>query len=189
MDGELTVRHGEHGSEWVIVRPTSVWGPWFIHSYKKFFQMVSRGLYAHIQKAADITKPITYVGNAAYMMESLLTAPGNHVASQTFYLGDYPECTVRQWAEAVRRETGARWIPTVPYGVLKVAALVGDGFKKLGWHAFRSRHSASAISSPDALSHRKDQGRRWALPYTLAEGVRETVSWMCDHGFLPARRR
>lgn len=189
VDGELIVRRGEHGSEWVIVRPTSVWGPWFEHSYKKFFQMVARGLYAHIQKAADITKPITFVGNAAYMMENLLTAPSNRVASQTFYLGDLPECTVRQWAETVREETGARWIPTVPYGLLKIVALVGDGFKLVGWHGFPL--TSFRLGNLVTGAHYPVEKTRDAvgpLPFTLQDGVRETVSWMRDQGFLPTKR-
>lgn len=190
VDGELIVRRSEHGSEWVIVRPTSVWGPWFEHSYKKFFQMVSRGIYVHIRKAADIVKPITYVGNASYMMETLLTAPSNRVASQTFYLGDYPECTVRQWGETVRRETGARWIPTLPYLPLKLAALFGDGLKLLGMHgfpltSFRLKNLMTGAHYPIG----KTQDAVGPLPYTLADGVRETVRWMRDQGFLPASRR
>ncbi|HEU4551130.1 MAG TPA: NAD(P)-dependent oxidoreductase [Rhizomicrobium sp.] len=190
VDGELIVRHSDHGSEWVIVRPTSVWGPWFEHSYKKFFQIVSRGLYVHIQKAANIIKPITYVGNAAFMMETLLIASGNRVASQTFYLGDYPESTVRQWAETVRRETGTRWIPTMPYVLLKLLALVGDGVKLLGWHGFPlTSFRLSNLVTGAHYPIEKTQDAVGPLPYALADGVRETVHWMRNQNLLPASRR
>ena len=32
---------------WTIVRPTSLWGPWFSVPYKKFFDAVARRMYLH----------------------------------------------------------------------------------------------------------------------------------------------
>ena len=134
MLGEQIVRGWAPAScEWVIVRPTSVWGPWFEHSYKKFFQMISRGLYVQIGGMADLVKPITFVGNTAFMLEKLLTAPREAVSAKTFYLADYPQVSVAEWAAAIRASLNAPRIRTVPYGVLHAAARIGDLLKKFGW--------------------------------------------------------
>ena len=37
--GEKLVRESETNCAWVIVRPTSIWGPWFEHSYRSFFKI------------------------------------------------------------------------------------------------------------------------------------------------------
>jgi GlcNAc-P-P-Und epimerase len=42
--GEKLVRDSNMKCSWVIVRPTSVWGPWFEHAYRTFFRLVDRRL-------------------------------------------------------------------------------------------------------------------------------------------------
>ena len=69
--GEKLMRKSEISCDWVIVRPTSIWGPWFEHSYKTFFQVLNRGWY--VQPGAEpITKPLGYVGNTVHMMKKIL---------------------------------------------------------------------------------------------------------------------
>ena len=40
--GEKLVQESEINCDWVIVRPTSIWGPWFEHS-SDFFKVIDRG--------------------------------------------------------------------------------------------------------------------------------------------------
>ena len=45
--GEKIVRESKLNSEWTIIRPTSIWGPWFDYSYRTFFKIVDKNKYMH----------------------------------------------------------------------------------------------------------------------------------------------
>ena len=45
--GERIVRESSLTVPWTIVRPTSIWGPWFDIPYRSFFDTVHKGLYFH----------------------------------------------------------------------------------------------------------------------------------------------
>jgi nucleoside-diphosphate-sugar epimerase len=186
VEGEKVVRrHAADAGEWAIVRPTSVWGPWFEYSYRKFFQLVSRGLYIHIAGAKDLVKPITFVGNAVYMFEKLLTGGSNAVASRTFYFADYPETTVGNWGDTVQRRLGVRKIPTLPLWPLRIAARAGDALKRLGWKdppltSFRLGNLLSGGHYP--IDNTRDVVG--PLPFSLDESVDQTVAWMKEQGLI-----
>ena len=48
--------------DWAIIRPTSIWGPWFSVPYRNFFEMIISKKYFHIGDEA-CTKTYGYVGN------------------------------------------------------------------------------------------------------------------------------
>jgi len=177
--GELTVRQAANlPYSWTIVRPTSVWGPWFEHSYKTFFKMIDKGFYFH-QGRWDIVKPIVYVGNAVYMMFKLLLDDSGETGGKTYYLADYPVYTVREWADSIQRELGKSKIKTVPLPILRVVALMGDGLKFAGWSdppltSFRLNNMFTGGLYPTE----KTQAFVGDLPYSLEDGVRQTVKWM-----------
>ena len=56
---------GEFGATWVIIRPISIWGPWFDIPYKNFFETIKKGLYVH---TAGVTtyKQWGFVLNSVY---------------------------------------------------------------------------------------------------------------------------
>ncbi|HEY4942155.1 MAG TPA: NAD(P)-dependent oxidoreductase [Rhizomicrobium sp.] len=185
VEGEKIVRGRSGFGEWVIVRPTSVWGPWFEHSYKTFFKMVQRNLYVHIRGGKDLIKPITFVGNTAYMFEKILTSGSNLVASQTFYLGDYPATTVGGWADTVQRALKSRPILTLPLWPLRMAAAAGDVLKRLGYKdpplsSFRLQNLMTGGDYP----LEKTQLVVGPLPFSLGDGVAQTVRWMRERGEL-----
>jgi nucleoside-diphosphate-sugar epimerase len=177
-EGERLVRAGKTPGEWVIVRPTSIWGPWFDVPYKHFFLSIARGAYVH-PAGCNPRKSFGYVGNTVHQLEAILTAPPQVVERTTIYLCDYPPLELREWAEMIREHLGARRIRTVPYGMLRVAALAGDvldavGVERVPLTSFRlanlvteMRHDTEAlerISGP--LSH------------SVEEGVAATVAWL-----------
>jgi len=180
VDGELRVRKADGTfGEWVIIRPSSVWGPWFELSYKMFFQLIARGLYVNIAGIGDAVKPVTYVGNAVYMIEKLLLAEPDKVVGQTFYLGDYPQITIRKWAEAIREELKKPRIPTVPMWLVRLSAKVGDVLVKLGWrNAPMTTFRLTNIQTGGLYPIDKTGAVVGPLPYTLEDGVRLTVQWM-----------
>lgn len=181
--GEWAVRQAEDlPYSWTIVRPTSVWGSWFEHSYKTFFKMIDKCLYFHPGRQ-DILKPIIYVGNAVYIMFKMLLDDSDETDGETYYLADYPVYTVREWADTIQREMGKAKIKTVPLSILRVVALLGDGLKSVGWSdppltSFRLSNMLTGGLYPTE----KTKDFVGKLPYSLEDGVRQTVRWMRSQG-------
>jgi GlcNAc-P-P-Und epimerase len=174
--GEQIVREADHRYEWMIVRPTSIWGPWFAVPYRDFFDTVAHGRYFHIRSRA-VKKSFGYVGNTVYELERLAYAPDP--LGRTFYLGDYPPTDLREMATLIQRNTKARDIRTIPLWPLKLAARAGDLLQRAGWSeppltSFRLNNLLTEM----VYDLKPLQDAVGPLPYSLGEGVRETVSWM-----------
>lgn len=187
---EDLVRRWGGFEEWVIVRPTGIWGPWFGVPYKTFFEVIARGLYFNPGRY-DPAKSFGYVGNTVYQLRRLIEAPSERVNRKTLYLCDYDPVHVRAWAELIRSEFGQRKIWTMPSPFLRLAAAGGDLCKVLGWSdppitTFRlSNLIADMVYETAELEEICG-----ALPFTLEDAVRETVGWMSTGGkVLPGTER
>lgn len=168
---------------WVIVRPASIWGPWFGEPYRDFFEAVRRRRYVHPGRRR-ITKALGYVGNSVVQIQALLDDRTGALDGSTVYLCDNPPHTVGEWADEVARAWGVRLPPTVPVPVLRAGAMVGDLLGRTG-----------VMASPPLTTFRLENmltGSRFdttwldsltgPLPFTMGEGVAETVAWMRAQG-------
>ena len=177
--GEKLVRGHRHGAyEWLMVRPTSIWGPWFHVPYRNFFDAIRRGHYIH-PRGQRILKSFGFVGNSIHQLSRLMQAPASAVHEKMFYLADHEPIEVRQWGELIRREFAAPPIRDVPMGVMQGLAKVGDGLSALGWKnvpltSFRLDNlTTEMLHDTDNL-----QAVCGDLPYTAEQGVPITVAWM-----------
>jgi nucleoside-diphosphate-sugar epimerase len=182
--GEKLVRESKMKCSWVIVRPTSIWGPWFEHSYRTFFQVINRGLYFQ-PGSIPIVKPLSFVGNTVHMIQTLLMYPDDSVDKNTYYLGDYPENSIQVWADLIRKNLGKGKTPVFPIFFMKLLALIGDIFKNLGWAdppitTFRLNNMLTGTHYPIE----KIQEVVGSLPHTLGNGVHLTLCWMYDQKLI-----
>jgi GlcNAc-P-P-Und epimerase len=177
---EQVVREAPWGDkQWCIVRPTSIWGPWFDIPYKGFFQAVMRRHYFHLGNI-DPQRFFGYVGNAVHQMAVLLGASEQLFHRQTYYLADYEAVTVRAWAEEIADQLGHRRISTLPEVVVRGLALAGDLLKVLGVRnpplsSFRLSNMRQDTTGFDLTSLAQLTG---PLPFTLADGVAATTAWL-----------
>lgn len=184
VEGELIVRNAARRipCPWLIVRPTSIWGPWFDVPYKTFFRSVARGVYLHPGET-KIAKSFGFVGNTVYEIDRLLQATPSVISGKTVFLADYPPIDVLEMAELIRDALDAPRIHKVDVRVLRALAAVGDSAQKVGWR------------NPPLTSFRLDnlmtdmvydleQLEEWVgeLPYSLSEGVDITARWLKAHG-------
>ncbi len=116
--------------DYFIVRPTSIWGPWFDKPYKDFFDMVLAGRFLRIYKRS-CSKTYGYVENSVNQIISLLLLE-NIEKGSLYYVGDAPAVNVNDWSIEISSIAGVRPPFLVPYSMLKFAALIGDVLKKLG---------------------------------------------------------
>jgi nucleoside-diphosphate-sugar epimerase len=182
MRGEAIVRGRHPNYFWSIVRPTSIWGPWFEAPYRQFFRTVARRLYRH-PGLRPIEKALGFVGNTVWQLYRLLTAPPAAVKGRTFYLSDYRRLTTWDWASLIAREYGTAPIRPMPLPLLRTVGFGGDVARFLGMKhppltSFRLRNMLTA-SRFDLSGTENISG---PLPFTTEEGVKQTVSWLASEG-------
>ena len=162
----------------IIVRPTSIWGPWFEIPYRDFFLSIASGRYVH-PGFSEIYKSFGFVGNTIYQLTKLAEAPNDLVNHKIFYLADHCPISVHDMANTIQRTLGVRRIRTIPVAMLRPIAWIGDCLRVLGWHnppltSFRLRNLLTPMVYD--LDNLKDIAGE--LPYSMEEGVKITINWL-----------
>ena len=182
--GEEIVRSAELSCEWAIVRPTSIWGPWFDYSYKEFFKTIDRNRYVHIGKD-EFQKPASFVGNTVHMLLKILLGDNPKINKSTFYLADYPWYSTKKWANTIQKTLNSKPIKTAPLWFLKLLAIFGDIIKKMLKYdppltSFRLNNILTGGKYP--IENTKQICGK--LPYNLEEAVFITSQWMFENNLL-----
>ena len=190
--GEHIVRNSNGiPCSWLIVRPTSIWGPWFDIPYKTFFITVARGVYFH-PGTRVIHKSFGYMGNTVHQLHRLMDAKDEIVAGKTFFLQDYPPTNLSELANCIQETMGARKIRSAPLIALRFAAIAGDALKAVGWkNPPITRFRLNNLLTDMTYDSRALEAIVGPLPYSMQRGVIDTVAWMCrydDVRNLPACR-
>lgn len=179
VKGEELVRNDIRGAfPWVIVRPTSVWGPWFDVPYKNFFTAIEKNIYFH-PKGCEIKRSYGFIFNAIFQLSKIASCPIEQVDTKTHYLADYEPLEISIWSEMIQREFGARKIVSLPVGILRSGALMGDFLKMIGYKnppitSFRLNNMlTNAVFDMNQLKEICGD-----LPFSVEEGVKLTVDWM-----------
>lgn len=169
---------------WSIVRPTSIWGPWFAVPYRQFFQRIAKGQYFHPGK--DRTRrSFGYVGNTVHELDRLMFSNDGRIQGRTFTVSDYEPLIIRDWADCIQAILGAPPIRTAPLAVLRLLARAGDAARNVGFRnpplsTFRLNNLLTNATY-DIEPLKEVVG---PLPFSAEEGVKQTVSWMRQHGYL-----
>lgn len=179
--GEKIVRDAQGlPGTWCIIRPTSIWGPWYGTDYTRFFVAVSKGWYFHPGRI-DPPKLFGFVKNVAFQIDKLLFAEEDEtIHGKVFYLADYYPMAIRRWAETIAEKVGGRRIRTVPGPVMRAAARTGDmlhacGLRRFPMSSFRLRNMWTDTTGVPIDPIEKITGE---LPYTLDDGVEATIAWL-----------
>jgi nucleoside-diphosphate-sugar epimerase len=181
---ERVIHEAHLPAEWLIVRPTSIWGPWFGEPYRNFFDIVMKGRFLHPGNRA-CTKTYGFVGNSVRQIEALITAPKELVQGKTFYLGDSPPLNISRWADQIRVACHDRVNNHLPYCAFSALGLIGDFLKLAGikfpMTSFRLRNMTT--NNEHDLRHLEAVAGK---PHFNAEdGIRMTLEWLAS----PASQR
>jgi nucleoside-diphosphate-sugar epimerase len=179
--GERIVRAEAEDFPWVIVRPTSIWGPWFGSPYRDFFTAVSRNLYVH-PRGCRIKRNYGFVLNSVAQMSALAASGGGGLLGRTVYLADYVPIELKDWADRIQRALGVRPVRELPLWVFKTAAKGGDLLKKLGYgippmSSYRLNNMLTEMTHDTAPL----QSVLPTLPYSLDQAIRITSDWLARH--------
>lgn len=184
--GEKVVRERdlEIPCPWIIVRPTSIWGPWFDAPYKNFFLSIARGYYVN-PRVKCIQKSFGFVGNTIFQLRKMMESNAQEIYKKTIYLGDYPPVDVIKMSQEIQGALNARPIISVPVTCLKVMALVGDFLKLIGYKnppltSFRLNN----LLTPMLHDLAPLEAVVGDLPYSMHNGVNITVDWLRTEGVV-----
>ncbi|MDB5957085.1 NAD(P)-dependent oxidoreductase [Ramlibacter sp.] len=161
---------------WVIIRPTNIWGAWHRRYPSEFWAILSRKLYLH-PGFKPVTRAYGYVGNVVQQVAALIDAPAEKVNGQVFYVGDEP-IDLYQWVNGFSMAQIGSPVRRVPRAFIRGLALVGDAFKlvHLKFPITGSRYKSMTHSN--YISIKKTTDVCGVPPYSLSDGIRETVEWM-----------
>lgn len=180
VETEKNVWKNQPLCDWCIIRPTSIWGPWFGVPYRNFFDMVIHKMYFHIGKK-KCYKTYGYIGNALYQIEKLLFSNTTFEDNKIFYIGDDPAYELNEWADEIASEMGFK-VPTMPIWLVKMLAKFGDFlsvFKiKFPMQSFRFENMTN-----DGISDMRNTFQIVPeMPYTRKEGIKKTLEWIRSNG-------
>lgn len=164
---------------WVIVRPTSIWGPWFGVPYRNFFDAVLSRRYLH-PNARQIRKSFGFVGNTVHQLLALMRAPDAAVLGRAFFLADPVPIEVGSFADAIAAAAGTQRPHRVPTTLLRCAAWSGDLLR-----------ACRALRNPPLTSFRLDNlltdmvydvtptiEVTGQVPFEQAHGIATTLTWL-----------
>lgn len=176
VETERQVWKNKPACDWAIIRPTSIWGPWFGVPYRNFFDMVIAHRYFHVGDRG-CTKTYGYVGNSIYQIEKILFSDTSDEKHKVFYIGDNPPTNIEEWGDEIAGELGYRIIK-MPYFVIKCAAIVGDCLRKININfpmtSFRLRNmTTNNIINLEDTYHLAPNP-----PYSRIDGIKKTLMWL-----------
>lgn len=176
VETERRIKERNPEYTWSIIRPTSIWGPWFGEPYNRFFHIVLNHMYFHMGKRA-CKKTYGYVDNAIYQILSILKADKELVHRKVFYLGDYNPYDITEWANEIAKEAGI-WIPRVPYGCFVLVGWLGDLLKKVGIAFPMTSFRLHNMTTDNVHNLEPIKGVAPNLPVNRVEGTKRTLEWI-----------
>lgn len=162
--------------DWAILRPTSMWGPWFGVPYRNFFDTVKTGMYFHIGHKS-CTKTYGYIENAVYQIDQILMNPTTDETNKVFYLGDSPAIFIEEWADQIAAELGKK-IPRVPFWMMRLAAFGGDILAKLGISFPMTSFRLKNMTTNNIVPLENTMTIAPKPPVDRKTGIRRTLVWM-----------
>lgn len=173
---EEIVWENKPSCDWAILRPTSIWGPWFGVPYRNFFDIVKARRYFHIGHKS-CTKTYGYVENAVYQIDKILMSDTRDEKNKVFYLGDEPPIFIEEWANEIASELGFR-ITRMPMPLLRCAGWFGDFLKLFGLHFPMTSFRLKNMTTDNIIDLSNTMTIAPNPPYSRIDGVRKTLLWL-----------
>jgi nucleoside-diphosphate-sugar epimerase len=177
---ETLTRKANLPGTWTIIRPTNIWGPWHMRYRREFWRVVERGLYVHPGQR-PVIRSYGYVKNVVHQVQKIFEADVDLVRGQTFYLGDRP-INLLDWVNGFSQALTGHDVRIVPRALMRALALLGDVPKYFAGKPFLINSSRLRSMTTD---YETPMERTFEVfgenPYTLEEGIKETVEWLCTY--------
>lgn len=176
VETERIIKSANPSYTWSIIRPTSIWGPWFGEPYNRFFHIVLKRMYFHMGKRA-CKKTYGYVDNAVYQIMSILNTDEEKVNRKVFYIGDYEPYDITEWANEIAGHAGIK-IPNIPYFCFKLAGWFGDFLKLFGISFPMTSFRLHNMTTYNVHNLKPIKEIAPDLPVGREEGTIKTLEWI-----------
>lgn len=161
---------------WSIIRPTSIWGPYFGEPYNRFFKIVLSHSYFHMGKRA-CKKTYGYIDNTIYQIKSIINASEELVNKNVYYIGDYEPYDITEWANEIADIAGIK-IPQIPYFLFQIAGIFGDILKKAGITFPMTSFRLKNMTTDNIHNLYPIQQLAPSLPVNRLNGSKITIKWI-----------
>ena len=173
---ERLLRESIMKCEWALIRPTSIWGPYFKVPYRNYFDSIISKYYFHIGKKS-CTKTYGYIGNSVYQINQVLISDKTLVDERVFYIGDYQPYNIEVWSNEIANELGYK-IKRFPYILFKISAYFGDILKVFNIHFLMTTFRLKNMTTDNIIEYSLEKKVAPNLPFTRLEGIKETLKWI-----------
>jgi len=176
VKSELIIREGQLNYEWSIIRPTSIWGPWFGEPYRNFFDMILSSRYFHIGNKSG-KKTFGYVGNVIYQIDTILFAEKDLIQNKIFYIGDYIPYEIEVWGDEIASVLDKK-IKKIPFLIIQLAAFCGDFLKVMKIPFMLTSFRLKNMTTDNIVELNNIKNIAKNLPYSRVEGIKITLKWL-----------
>jgi nucleoside-diphosphate-sugar epimerase len=121
----------QYNGAYIIIRPTSVWGPGFKHPYRNFFDIVMASKFYCLPHHKLATKSYSYIDNFIKQIDLIINNK-NQFLKDIVYLQDRNPYNIGEWADEILDIMKMRPYTRIPNFVFKMSAKIGDLISKLG---------------------------------------------------------
>ena len=177
---EQKLREGNYSFNWIIIRPTNIWGRWHLKYPFEFWKVVRDGKYFHPGKQ-PVIRSYGYVGNICDQVLKLIDLRNSpKVSRQVFYVGDEP-INLFDWANSFCLSISNKPARVVPRGIVYMAAITGTVLKKINirFPITLSRYESTTSDNPAPMT--KTLELLGQPKYTMQQGVDITTKWLLDY--------
>jgi GlcNAc-P-P-Und epimerase len=176
---EKLIRNSQHKfAKWIIVRPTSIWGPWFKEPYRNFFDLLIKNKFVDIG-SRSCTKTYGYVENTVFQTLKLLEDSGSN--KKTYYLGDYDPIFISDWANEISMKIREKRVIRLPFIVFQIAAFTGDILKRLKISFPLTTFRLNNMTKNNIVNLDATEEISGPLPIKRDKGIELTLNWLKKH--------
>lgn len=162
---KLLLELAEKGLEPIILRPPLVYGPGVKANFYSLMKWIDRGLPLPLGKVQNL-RSLVYVGNLVDAIILALVHP--QVKTRTFFVTDDQDVSTADLVKKIANSFGRKKaLISVPMQILNLI------FSLLGKKEAFQRLSESLQADPSLIKNELG----WNPPYSLEEGIQQTVSW------------
>jgi nucleoside-diphosphate-sugar epimerase len=118
---------------WTIVRPTSIYGPYFSTPYIDLFRAV-RGGWFMLPLNCAVKRNYGFVLNMVYQIDSILKNTSRSLEQKIIYIADYEPVDLLFFASTIGNAFGDKQkIKQLPFWTFYLASKIGDFLKLIGF--------------------------------------------------------
>ena len=126
---EKIIKKTKIKSDWCIVRPTTIWGPYINNHFAQFVKLIQRGLYFNIANKKTL-KNYGYIENTVFQIYKLIYSDYRFFNKKIYYLADYIPLCLEDWADQISIIYRKKKNLCINYKIVKFFSILGDILQK-----------------------------------------------------------